>query len=306
MVALFAILMLTAALAPSAFLMLTRPSGLATWALITGAAFAVVLFAVVAGPWVFLSLYARPVTLMALVASAAVSFRRRVRTSPGRSASCRDCVGIVATAVVLVAFSSLTVAALAGHRAPAGAVDLHMPFQTGTVAVLQGGDAFILNPFHRVAANERFALDLVQVNVFGNRARGLAPHSLSAYESFGLPVHSPCEGAVERAVGDLPDNLPGATDRHQPAGNHIVLRCKSLRVLLAHLRNGSVVSRAGEQVHPGRLIAEVGNSGNTLEPHLHVSAVATDNAAGHGGRAIPLTFGGRFLALNDTVRLRAP
>lgn len=306
MVALFAILMVVGVLAPSVFLVLARPGGLGMWALISSAAFAVVLFVVVGGPWVFLSLHARPVALMAFVASAAVSFHRRVRTSPGRSASRRNCVGIFGIAVVLVVFSSLTVTALLGHRTPAGTADLRMPFQTGTFAVLQGGGSFILNPFHRPAPSERFALDLVQVNDFGNRARGLAPHSLSAYESFGVSVHSPCEGVVERAVGGLPDNLPGAADRHQPAGNHIVLRCKTLRLLLAHLRQGSVMTRAGERVYAGQLIGEVGNSGNTLEPHLHVSAVATDNAAGQVGRAIPLTFGGRFLALNDTVRLRSP
>lgn len=305
-VALFAILLMTAALGPSALLMLTRPNSLVTWGLVTGAAFAVVLFTVVAGPWVFLSVYARPVALMAFAAGAAVSFCRRVRTSPDRGASGRNRSGRVASAIVLVTFSSLTVAALLGQRTPAGAVDLQLPFKSGTFAVLQGGDSFILNPFHRAAADERFALDFVRVNSFGNRACGLSPGSLNAYESFGVPVFSPCAGVIERAVGELPDNLPGNTDRRHPAGNHIVLHCQNLRVLVAHLRKGSVGHRAGAQVYAGQLIGEIGNSGNTLEPHLHVSAAVAANATGPEGRTVPLTFGGRFLTLNDTVRLRAP
>jgi murein DD-endopeptidase MepM/ murein hydrolase activator NlpD len=59
----------------------------------------------------------------------------------------------------------------------------------------------------------------------------------------------------------------------------------------------------GTAVQPGQLVGRIGNSGFTNEPHLHVSAVAADSrepwprAAG-----APITFDGRFLAVNDVVR----
>ncbi len=305
MVSWFVVLMATGVLAPLILLARARPNGLGAWMLNGSAALAVLVFTVVAGPWVFLSLHLRLVALMAFAASAGVSFHRRTRSPTEQPASRRDRARFLATAVVLVAFGTLTMAALLGHRTPVGTTDVQVPFKAGTFAVLQGGGSPILNLFHS-AAGERFAVDLVRVNVFGNRARGLAPTSLGAYESFGVPVHSPCEGVVEHAVGGLPDNPPGTADRHPPAGNHIVPRCETLSLLLAHLRQGSAVARAGERVRTGQMIGEVGNSGNTLEPHLHVSTIAVDQAAGRQGRAIPLTFGGRFLALNDTMRLRSP
>ena len=44
----------------------------------------------------------------------------------------------------------------------------------------------------------------------------------------------------------------------------------------------------GQRLHVGDRIAEVGNSGNTTMPHLHIEA---QNEA---GAAVPLFFGGRF------------
>lgn len=306
MVPVFAIVMLAGVAVPAVLLARARPGGLGEWLLLSGAAFATVAFVLVSGPWVFLSVHARALALLAVTVSAAVSFRLMMQEAIRPGASRRARLRIIASAIALLAFGGLAATGLMGHRMPARAAELRMPFRTGTFAVLQGGDSLLLNPFHRVGASERFALDLVRVNEFGNRARGLAPRSVDGYESFGVAVESPCEGIVEHATDGLPDNRPGEADRGQPAGNHVVLNCAGIRVLLAHLRQGSVRLRSGERVRTGEPIGEIGNSGNTLEPHLHMSAAAAEGAMRLPAEAIPLTFGGRFLALNDIVRLGSP
>ena len=104
-------------------------------------------------------------------------------------------------------------------------------------------------------------------------------------------------------MGNLPNNSPGETDSRNISGNQVLLRCGALRVLLAHFRSGSLAVSPGDSVVSGQPVGRIGNSGNTNEPHLHVSAVAADSpepwrqAAG-----APISFDGRFLSINDVVR----
>ena len=41
-------------------------------------------------------------------------------------------------------------------------------------------------------------------------------------------------------------------------------------LILAHLKQGSVLVAAGEHVNAGDILGQVGNSGTTSEPHLHI------------------------------------
>jgi len=191
---------------------------------------------------------------------------------------------------------------LAGRLMPSRATDLQFPLDGGTYAVLQGGNSVLTNPFHHWFPSDRYGLDLVKLNALGNRARGISPASLRAYISYDVAVHSPCGGIVEEVVGNLPDNPPGETEPRHLSGNHVWLRCGALRVLLAHLRPGSVEVTVGAPVRGGQFVGRIGNSGNTKEPHLHVSAMAADSSAPWPQAAgAPITFDGRFLSMNDVV-----
>lgn len=108
--------------------------------------------------------------------------------------------------------------------------------------------------------------------------------------SFGRTVAAPVSGRVVRAVDDVPDNeglrdYPPRTlvdDLAHPLwifGNHvvIVLPDAKTRVLLAHLKRDSVRVKTGDLVRAGEPIAEVGNSGNTIAPHLHVHVMDRDD-----------------------------
>lgn len=116
-------------------------------------------------------------------------------------------------------------------------------------------------------------------------------------------MDSPCDGLVVETEDGRPDHAPGAADREHPAGNHVVIRCAGARILLAHLLSGSVRVRAGDTVVAGQPIGQVGNSGNTIEPHLHIGAVQDDGDGSRApGVAVPVTFGGRFLSVNSLVQ----
>ena len=72
-------------------------------------------------------------------------------------------------------------------------------------------------------------------------------------------------------------------------------------LLLAHLQRGSLRVRAGDDVEPGTLLAEVGHSGNSTEPHLHIHAQRPGiPAAPLDAEPVPM----RFEAMGQLVRNR--
>jgi hypothetical protein len=54
------------------------------------------------------------------------------------------------------------------------------------------------------------------------------------------------------------------------AGNHVVIEFGGLYIVLAHLRRGSLAVAEGERVEVESPLGAIGNSGNTLAPHLHL------------------------------------
>ncbi|ABS21779.1 peptidase M23B [Bacillus cytotoxicus NVH 391-98] len=55
-------------------------------------------------------------------------------------------------------------------------------------------------------------------------------------------------------------------------GNHIYIRLDETGtyLVLAHLKKGSVRVKKGQHIKEGTVVANVGNSGNSSEPHLHI------------------------------------
>jgi hypothetical protein len=182
------------------------------------------------------------------------------------------------------------------------AAELSFPLEGGTYYVGQGGDSPLLN-HHNTNRAQRFALDVFRLNAAGTRAAGIYPSDPSRYAVFGAGIHSPCAGEVIETRDGNPDHRPSGTDRENPAGNHVVVRCakEDVDVALAHIRENSVAVERGERVVEGQLLGRVGNSGNTSEPHLHVHAVRTGSGSVLEGEGVPMVFDGRFPVRNGLV-----
>lgn len=72
--------------------------------------------------------------------------------------------------------------------------------------------------------------------------------------------------------------------------------------LLAHFRPGSVRVRTGERVTIGQPVGEVGNSGNTTEPHLHISAQLPGSANEPlSGEPLAIAIDGEYWVRNDRI-----
>jgi hypothetical protein len=155
---------------------------------------------------------------------------------------------------------------------PPDAREVAFPLDDGSFMIGQGGGISLLN-HHSSHREQRYAVDISRINSFGYRAAGLAPKELDRYHIYGTIVVSPCTGDVIGTQNELPDLIPPQTDADNPSGNHVIVDCGDVHVVLAHLQHGSVRVAAGASVSAGDPIGKVGNSGNTTEPHLHIHAV---------------------------------
>jgi murein DD-endopeptidase MepM/ murein hydrolase activator NlpD len=144
---------------------------------------------------------------------------------------------------------------------------LRLPF-AGEWYVFWGGRLWAQND-HVVGRDQRFAYDLLML-ARGNASpshRGAGDNS--DYYCCGQPIYAPADGDVVKAKSDLPDNTPGEMNAKSVRGHYVILDhgCDEFS-FFAHFRQGTVVVRSGDQVRCGQCLAECGNSGLFLEPHL--------------------------------------
>lgn len=264
--------------------------GRLAFALRIAAAVAFMAFVHLVARWDWLSLYLPWLWWIALAAAGARS-AMRVFGSARSSATNRVALWMVAIDPV-IAIGLFVYAGLAFFH-PAPATDLSFPLKGGAFAVGQGGNSAATN-YHNSNKSQRYALDIGAVDALGRRAEGVQPTDLAAYHIAGVPVLSPCEGDVVAAVDGIPDNAIGETNRNAPAGNHVVIACEGLEILLAHFRNGTVAPAVGASVAEGEQLGLAGNSGNSSEPHLHIHAVRAGTGGFAKGEPAPLTFDGVF------------
>ncbi len=260
----------------------------AVWVLACGS---IIAFAFMTGPWVFTSYYLRYVFLLLFALTVVFSYFRLKRSRP--HSLTRDERISIASVVIFLLFAALNSLAIVSYYPPGKTFQVTFPLRSGTYYVLQGGASIVTNPFHALAGN-KLAIDIVKLNSLGNQATGLAPRVLSAYQIFGEKLYSPCQGNILEVRDSLPDNPPGNPNTKHPEGNYIVLQCHMGDILMAHLRRGSIKAVPGDSVSTGQPLAEIGNSGNTLEPHLHIEATKD-------GKPIRLSFNGLSLSINSLI-----
>ncbi|NVK22434.1 MAG: M23 family metallopeptidase [Kangiellaceae bacterium] len=145
----------------------------------------------------------------------------------------------------------------------------------GKIKVAWGGDKVNQN-YHAEYAGQRWAYDLI-----------VEPHSHGSqnnedYGCFGKAVLAPISGEVKSLANDQLDRVPDneAEDIQNAYGNYIVIKPDESehRLIIAHLKQGSVTVKKGQFIEEGMPIAQCGNSGNSTEPHVHIHYVALHEA----------------------------
>ncbi|MCC5974901.1 MAG: M23 family metallopeptidase [Rubellimicrobium sp.] len=203
-------------------------------------------------------------------------------------------------ALVLLALPGV----IGGRQVPPDAVDIAFPLEPGRYLVMNGGHHPLLNAHFMTLDDpeladyrgQSFAVDLIGIDRIGWRATTpLGTEDPADYLIFGKRVLAPCDGIIIHAVGDRPDLPVPELDTVNRGGNELMIDCGDVKVYLAHLRQGSLRVDVGDAVTAGMTLAEVGNSGHSGEPHLHIHVQrGTDPEAPLRGEPLPVTFDGVF------------
>jgi hypothetical protein len=125
----------------------------------------------------------------------------------------------------------------------------------------------------QVWLGQRFAVDWEQLDADGRIYHGPAT-DVKSYTIYGKEVLAVADATVASAVDGEPNQVPGKYPTNialdQTDGNSVVLDLAGGRyALYAHMQPGSVKVHQGEAVKRGQVIGLVGNSGNSVAPHLH-------------------------------------
>jgi murein DD-endopeptidase MepM/ murein hydrolase activator NlpD len=146
-------------------------------------------------------------------------------------------------------------------------------------------------PGGRTKISRRYAIDWQQIDN-GTTFTGDASDKRS-YHAYGQPVLAVADSTVVTARDGLPDNVPGHNEGFHPtvpitpdtvAGNTIVLDLGGQQFAqYCHLQAGSLRVKVGDHVRRGQLLANIGDSGDAREPHLHFQvSTSSDLLAGEG------------------------
>ena len=146
----------------------------------------------------------------------------------------------------------------------------------------------------QMAIAQRFAIDWVLVDSLGRTHLGDSLDN-TKYYAHNVDVLAVANGIVRVVKDGIPENVPGINSRAVPisletvGGNHVILEVGPGRyAFYAHVRPGSITVKVGQRVKKGQVIAKLGNTGNSTEPHLHFHM--SDGTAPLGSQGIPYVF----------------
>jgi uncharacterized protein DUF3887/peptidase M23-like protein len=132
------------------------------------------------------------------------------------------------------------------------------------------GGITVEDNYHVAYENQNGAYDLVisknEKTFEDNRSKNIN------FYVFGKEIIAPCDAKVVKVITGVHDNIPGEMNPKQVTGNTIVLETTNNEyILFAHFKENSIVVKEGQNVKQGDLLGLCGNSGNSSEPHLHLS-----------------------------------
>jgi murein DD-endopeptidase MepM/ murein hydrolase activator NlpD len=147
---------------------------------------------------------------------------------------------------------------------------------------------------------ERFAIDYQKVDSAGQILPNPFPDKITnaMFYSNRADVYAVADGVIALVRDGFPENVPTPSgDENMPipltresgAGNQLSIRIKdSVYAQYAHLAPGSIRVRLGDRVRRGQVIGQVGNAGNSKNPHLHFELA--DGPEINGSQGLPWVF----------------
>ena len=178
---------------------------------------------------------------------------------------------------------------------PEGYVSMEFPLKDGRYMIVQSGK---FGNIH-TSPVEKYALDIVKEppisSLFKFRKAALADDV-----TYGTKIYSPCKGYVKDLRNGVDDQPIGIKDPSMGGGNYLIIGCDGFDVMLAHIKKDTFLVNVKDQVSVGQELAQIGNSGNTDGPHLHLMAYIW-NEDNTEKIPVPMAFDGKLLYRYDIV-----
>ena len=137
--------------------------------------------------------------------------------------------------------------------------------------VLHRRTLFMLNG--RIKIPERTAIDFLKYGPEGLYDGD--PLKNTSYYSYGNQIYSRCDGTIIGLMDGIEENIPtklikDPINSKNIAGNYVLIELdENHYALLAHMIPGSLKVKIGDNVKVGQKVGLLGNSGESLAPHLH-------------------------------------
>ena len=186
--------------------------------------------------------------------------------------------------------------------------ELRLPVLDGPFLIQDGNDYYahhrrvelnspVVKMFNVTQHGNRYAYDFCPVNdkyeLYENEGK-----NVEDWFGFGAPVYASADGTVVEIYNEAIDFNIGSVniDYGEALSNHALLYGNYIIIDhhngeysgFMHLKQGSVKFKVGDKVKQGDLIAEIGNSGDASEPHLHYQL--TDATTLLNSNGIPVYF----------------
>ena len=267
---------------------------------------AVLLFSFVyfGGLWIFSSIYFKYIyafiAIIAMILAGVFQFAFRKSASYLKKKRLHNTQRLVSKSILAIGLLIVNIILLKGYFYPhKNAIDLQFPLRNGEYYVLQGGNSPISNVFHRSHTLQKYGFDFVKLNSLGNRADGLLPENNDEYEIYGDTIYSPIAGVISTATDGVEENKPPKMNRRETLGNYVIIKRQNYYILLAHMIPGQLFVTQGEAVEKGQPLGLVGNSGRSIEPHLHIHVLMKIE----NGEIVsaPFSFGREYYSLNSLI-----
>jgi hypothetical protein len=141
----------------------------------------------------------------------------------------------------------------------------------------------------RVWLAQRYAVDWEELDAQGRIYAG-PQEKLESYTIFGKPVVAVADAVVASVIDGFPEQTPGKYPTDIPLdeadGNSVILDLGEQQyAMYAHMQPGTIQVRVGQRVNAGQLLGLVGNSGNSVAPHLHFQV--TDRSSSLAANGLP-------------------
>lgn len=138
----------------------------------------------------------------------------------------------------------------------------------------------------------RYAIDFIKMDSLGKYSSA-QEDTIKNWYGYGENVLAVADGIISSIATNFDESecisKQPKTTPDKAAGNYVSIKIgKSQFVFYEHLKPGSIKVKPGQKVKRGQVIAQIGFTGQTTGPHLHIHLADTDAALGAEG--LPFAF----------------